>query len=401
MSLDTLHPADRKAVEAAFAVEPAWTGLATAKEAVGLDDSLLLHAGPPFASPDDITTPILNSACVAAVLEGLAADFDRAEAMIRAGEIRLAPAQDHGVVTPLAAVVGASMPLHVVEDAAGSGARAYSPINGGSRPAARLGLRSQAVVDHLRWLNGPFADILRAAMSGPVPLIPLAAAGVGQGDDCHGRTPAATAALTALLAERLPDELGSGTDARAFMDESPSIFLNLWMAATKCIMAGAEGAEGSSFVTAAAGNGADSGIQVAGLPGRWFTVPATPPIGRFDVELPADRALGAIGDSAVVESLGLGAMAIRFSEAQMAGLGAFLPEDALERPAKLLAAVHPGFGDLGLRLGLTARAAVAAGCGIVISLGILDRLGETGRLGGGIYDVPAALYGQAVAALDA
>ena len=44
--------------------------------------------------------PILNSAAVAALFEGLAADLDSAAAMIRGGEIDLVPAQDFGVVTP-------------------------------------------------------------------------------------------------------------------------------------------------------------------------------------------------------------------------------------------------------------------------------------------------------------
>jgi hypothetical protein len=70
----------------------------------------------------------------------------------------------------------------------------------------------------------------------------------------------------------------------------------------------AEGVEGSSFITAAGGNGREVGIQVAGLPGHWFTVPAKPPVGTFDVDLPTDRAMGAIGDSAVVDAFGLGAM---------------------------------------------------------------------------------------------
>ena len=64
----------------------------------------------------------------------------------------------------------------------------------------------------------------------------------------------------------------------------------------------AEGIDGSSFVTAAGGNGHEIGIQVSGLPGQWFTVAASTPKGKFDVDLPEDRSLGAIGDSAVVEA---------------------------------------------------------------------------------------------------
>jgi hypothetical protein len=341
----------------------------------------------------------MNSACVAAVFEGLADDLDTAEAAIRAGEIRLAPAQDHAVVTPLAAVVSASMPLHTVYDAHRGQVTVFAPINGGSAPAPRLGLRSMEVVAHLRWLNSAVAEALQAGIGEGVALLPLAAAGLAAGDDCHGRTPAATAALIAELEARTPGGLRDAR-VRAFLAASPSMFLNLWMAATKCLMRRADGVAGSSFVTAAGGNGARLGIQVAGLPGRWFTAPATPPRGRPEDGIDPARALPAIGDSAVVDALGLGAMAIHLSPGQTAALGPLLPADAAERRVALTLGGHPGFRAFDLRLGLSARRVAETGRGPVVGLGILDRTGAGGRLGGGILEMPAAPFAAAVAALD-
>ena len=146
MAAMTLHPADQLAYDRAVVAQPVWNRFETAREAFGLQENVLLHAGPPFASVETVCRPILNSACVAAVYEGLAADFDQAEAMIKAGDILLKPAQDHSVVTPLAAVVSASMPLHAVYDAQRGKVQTYAPINGGNRPAMRLGLRSEAVL---------------------------------------------------------------------------------------------------------------------------------------------------------------------------------------------------------------------------------------------------------------
>ena len=394
MTLETAHPADRRAHEQAIAARPIWTGFETGA-ALGLKQTGLLHAGPPFRAPEVVPRPVLNSACVAAVFEGLAKDFDQAEAMILSKEISLAPAQDLGVVTPLAAVVSASMPLHQVE---GGGTRTYAPINGGSRPSLRLGQRSQAVLKHIRWLNGPFCELLHKSLSDGIALIPLAAAGLRAGDDCHGRTVVATEALVSALQENTPihDE-----DALAFMASSPSLFLNLWMAASKCIMTAAAGIDQSSFVTAAAGNGVETGIQVSGLPGRWFTAEAAPPCAELEGDVPQARALGAIGDSAVVEGLGLGAMAFKHSPEQMKALGRFLPDDFEARWARLPLGPHPAFGGLEIYLGLTARAVAALGAGPVIGLGILDRAGEKGRLGGGIYDMPVAPFAAALAALEA
>ena len=400
MSGIDLHPADRASFEKMRAAEPVWDGLDTAGNALGLDRQVLLHAGPPFASVDHISQPILNSACVAAVYEGIAADFDRAETMIRAGDIRLEPAQDHAVVTPLAAVVSAGMPLHRVVDRGNPANAVYAPLNGGMRAPMRLGLRSEAVLEHIRWLNTEFADLLAAGLAEPMAVMLIAAQALREGDDCHGRTPAGTRLMMSAL-ERALGDYPIDDNLRDFMDNSPPLFLNLWMAASKCLMLAAAGVEASSFVIAAAGNGVDSGIQVAGLPGQWFQAPATPPRGRLDGGLPAERALPAIGDSAVVETLGLGAMALHLSPEQEKNFADFLPDDYRERAGQLMCGEHPDFDGLECPLGLSARAAVALGRGPIIGLGILDIAGEKGRLGGGIYDMPGDVFDAAVAALKA
>ena len=385
-----LHPRDRLASDKALVAQPVWNRFNTAAEALKLPQNVLLHAGPSFNDPKQITRPILNSACVAAVFEGIAKDFDQAEAMISMGEIILKPAQDHDVVTPLAAVVSASMPLHTVYDAWRGAQQVFSPINGGARPALRLGLRTEAVLDHIRWLNSRFLDVLENGLAEGFALLPLAVTGLIGGDDCHGRTPVAGAALVAELIDRTP---GGITDPEVldFMHNSPSLFLNLWMAATKCMMKLAEGVKGSSFITAAGGNGREVGIQVAGLPGHWFTVPAKPPVGTFDFDLPTDRAMGAIGDSAVVDAFGLGAMSGGLSEP--------------DNPAAILSSAlsvseHPYFQHLNIKLGSTARAVVDHGRGPVISLGILDKDGVLGRLGGGLYEMPVSLCAEALEALE-
>ena len=103
MTTNTLHSADAHAIENVLAVEPELRQLKTTKEVAGLEKTSLLHAGPAFRTPADITKPILNSAVVASVYEGLAADFDEAETRISAGEITLHPAREtpgpHGVAT--------------------------------------------------------------------------------------------------------------------------------------------------------------------------------------------------------------------------------------------------------------------------------------------------------------
>ncbi len=375
---------DRLAFDRAMVTQPVWNGFDLARDVTGIADNVLLHAGPPFPDPGTVTRPILNSACVAAVYEGLAPSLDEAERMISSEEIRLKPAQDVNVVAPLAAVVSASMPLHSVYDAWRGQHRAFAPINGGNRPALRLGLKSKAVLDHVRWLNTRCLDVLQGGLAEGIALVPLAVEGLKGGDDCHGRTPVAGAALVHELIDRSPNGIGDD-EVLGFLRGSPSIFLNLWMAATKLMMSRAEDVPSSGFVTAAGGNGREVGIQVSAFPGRWYTVPATPPEGAFDVDLPPSRALGAIGDSAVVDAFGLGAMAGMRNE----------PPTSSGSDHGVSVGEHPCFRATGLKLGISAIAVAESGRAPQVSLGILDREGEMGRLGGGLYQVPVMPFRQA------
>ncbi len=391
------HVADRLALDRAMVTQPVWNRFDTARDAVGLPENVLLHAGPAFSDPSAITKPVLNSAMVAAVYERVARDFEQARAMILAREITLKPAQDHGVVVPLACVVSASMPLHSVYDAWGGRVRCFAPINGGPRPSERLGLCDGAVLDHIRWLNTVVRDALEDGIGEGIGLVALAADGLRAGDDCHGHTPAAGAALVRELHARRRKPISE--DVAEFLASAPSLFLNLWMAATKMMMRAAEGTVGSGLITAAGGNGLEMGIQIAGHPGTWFSASAEPPEGNLG-DHPVERALGAIGDSAIVDCFGLGAMAFRHVPAQKASMADVLPDDFAELSDALCVGSHPSFRNLNQRFGCSVRKAEKMGAGPIISLGIIDKNGALGRLGGGIYRVPSGLCTQACAALN-
>ena len=384
-------------MERVLAVAPVWNGLARAGDVV-TPERVLLHAGPPVAGPAGLARPILNSAALAAVYEGWCNTPDEAERMIRDGAVALAAAQDHGVVVPLASIVSPTMMLQRVADRADPERIAWSPFNGGMGPAMRLGLRDAGVIERWRWLNGAFADALTPALAEGVDLIAIARHGLGAGDDCHGRTPAATARIAEELRPRLAGS-PAGADVLGFLTEAPGFFLNLWMAATKCILSAAVGTDGSALVTAMAGNGVECGIQIAGLPGRWFTAAADPPEG--DIAPPytqADR-LGAIGDSAIVDAFGLGAMAMQLAPEQQKAMAGHLPDDALRLPEALLLSRHPGFGALGLLVGQSAARVAALDTAGLVSLGILDKAGLGGRIGGGLYRPPVSLFRAAKDAL--
>ena len=99
--------------------------------------------------------------------------------------------------------------------------------------------------------------------------------------------------------------------------------------------------------------------------------------------------------------MGFGAMAMPFAPEQKQLLGSFMPPNTESIGADLLSVIDTRFNDLQLPIGLTARACVDTGISPVVSLGILDAKGEAGRVGGGIFTQPLALYQNAVEWLDA
>ena len=398
-----LAETDRRAAEALVAVEPAWTGMRAAADALGLGPHTLLHCGPPAAPAHALVQPVLNSAAVACVFEGWAEDLDEALALVRSGSIRFEPAQDRRVATPMAAVVSPSMQLIEMSDPGGKARRCYAPINGGGHggsPVPRYGRRAPECVEFLRFLNGAVAALLHDACTEPLPWLPIIDEALIGGDDTHLRHVAAHA----LLADTLRGRLGTkhaGTGAEAFVRGSPFFHLNFWMAAVRCVLDGASGVVASSLVTAFGGNGETFGLQVSGLPGRWFTIGATPPIGRLREGFTAADTTGAFGDSAVIEAFGLGALAHRYAP-QMRELHAGHGHaDLLSLPAKLLAVGHPRLPRSRARVGLVARNVLAHGATPVVELGIVDRRGEAGGLGAGLYRPPIDPFAAACAALDA
>jgi len=358
------------------------------------------HAGPPIAARD-MCAPMRAALGVALVIEGVSADAEQALAMADAGDVDLLPNHDAGGVGPMSGIVTGSMPVLLARDAP-SGTEAWCPLNEGSGKVLRYGADGPEVVERLRWMRDALAPALAAALAktGPVDLLDIQREALLHGDECHHRTHAGTRLLREVLVPHLPPEVV------AFMDGNHQFFLNVAMASAKVATAAAAGVEGSTLVTVVARNGVEVGVKLSGTGDRWFTGPAAAPdparlrSGYDRADMQRD-----LGDSAIVEVYGLGALAVAASprSAPSVGLDFADAPAIMSRLRRIAAAEHPDLGWDGTRaiLGVDARAVVREGVVPPIHTGIAHRRPGIGQIGGGVTLPPLSAFVAAVEALDA
>jgi hypothetical protein len=375
-----------------------------------LGDRTLLHPGPPIVWAD-VCDPLRRSMRAAVVAEGWAPDVDEAHTLLADGGVTLAAANEHATVVPMATALGPSMPVWVVENAAG-GTRAFAPIGQGGGDVAWMGRESPAAIARLVFLRetaGPRLARIVAGI-GPVDVLALAAQGVQMGDDVHMRTQAST---NLLIRSMLPAIPALGDDAATtafceFLSANHLFFLSLAMAAAKSLTLAAEQVQGSTIVTTMARNGTTYGVRLAGSD-RWYLAPA-PPVedALFHPGYgPADGGLD-IGDSAVLELVGLGGPATAGSPAVAAFLGGSMADAArvTEAMGRICAAESsrfklPTMDFRGTPLGVDVRRVVETGVTPKVNTGILHAHAGLGQVGAGVATAPPAVFRAALLALQA
>ena len=371
-----------------FAVQPKLLRVVTAGDAFDLAPYTLLHAGPPLRDPTAPPPVLMSSAVMTCLHEGWASDASAAEAMVHSGRVRLVPAQPFACVTPLAHVISVRTPLFEVGDATGPSVR--TPVSTVGGPDTRMGHRDPALLARLADRDHRIAPAWQRALSahGPLPLLPIAALGLAQGDDLHSRTFAANGAFVSWLR-------GCGTEAGivAAIESMPLFFLTPWMAACALMLRAAEGSDEPTLLTRAGGNGERFGIALAGSPSDWVCVDATPPLGPQPPGTVGLPVCGAIGDSAVIDIFGCGGQALASAEEPLQHFSGYLPADHSVVVDKLLGPRHP---QLLRPVLMDARRVVDAQCSPCITLAKIAEDGVGGFVGRGLYRPPLDLFDRAL-----
>src|SRR3954466_617894 len=401
--------ANEEALRRMLAADPVLLGVRRAGELIAeLDaDRLILHAGPPLAW-DRMCGALRGAVCGAIVFEGWAADLATAEKLVRAGGVRFAPNHHFGAVGPMTGITTRSQPLLIVQNRA-FGNQALCTINEGLGKVMRFGGNDAEVLGRLAWLRdelGPLLD--RALRANPVPLSPLIARGLTMGDEMHQRNIACSSLLLRALASHIAAAASSQAAARAlaFIGGNDQFFLNVGMAMGKCITDPANGIANSSIVTVMCRNGTDFGVRVSGLGERWFTAPVEMPQGLYFPGYSAADANPDIGDSAIVEAIGLGAFAMAAAPAVAGFVGAGGFEDAVgyTRSMAEISVTRnakwqiPALEFAGTPTGIDIRRVVESGITPAINTGIAHKRAGVGQVGAGIARAPLACFEHALQA---
>jgi hypothetical protein len=391
MLADRINAANAEALRRIGAASPVLTEVRRAGDVIPiLTEKALLHAGPPVA-PDALCGPMRGAVLGAARYEGWARTSDEAAALLDRGAIALECTHDWHAVGPMAGVVSASMPVLEVRDRA-NGIVAYCPVNEGVGAVLRFGAYGESVLERLRWLERVFAPALDAALQrmDGLPLIPLMARALTMGDEMHQRNVAATSlfcrTVAPALAEAAPEHLPA---ILRFLGDNDQFFLNPAMAACKATMDAVREIPYSTLVSTMSRNGVEFGLRVAGLGDQWFVAPAPQPDGLYFPGYTAADANPDMGDSAIIETSGLGGMAMAAAPAVAGFLGLPSVEEA--------ASITRTMKDITLQAtGIDLRRIVRLETAPVINTGIAHRRAGVGQIGAGTVRAPLAAFQAAL-----
>jgi len=277
----------------------------------------------------------------------------------------------------------------------------------------RFGGNDAEVLARLAWLRDAFGPLLKKALaaSGGIALNPLIARGLTMGDEMHQRNVACSSLLLRILSPHLSRAAGDSSSlvkAFEFMAGNDQFFLNVAMAMGKCMLDPAQGIAGSTLVTAMSRNGTEFGIRVAALGSRWFSAPVEMPQGLYFAGFSAADANPDMGDSAILEAVGLGAFAMAAAPAVAGFVGAGGFQDAIgySRAMSEISAARnpkwpiPALEFAGTPTGIDIRRVVETGIAPAINTGIAHRRAGVGQVGAGVARAPLACFENALLAIS-
>jgi hypothetical protein len=403
--------ANREALRRILEAQPVLVDVQPAGRVIdGLGRNMILHAGPPITW-DRMCGPMRGAVCGIAVFEGWAANLEEAARAAAAGRFAFHPNHHFGAVGPMTGMTTVSQPVMIVENK-GFGNRAYCTINEGLGKVMRFGGNDEEVLARLRWIAGVLGPALSSALAdnGGIALKGIIARGLAMGDEMHQRNVACSALFLRDIAPALARtcrDASTLAGVLGFIGRNDQFFLNVAMAMGKAMTDPASDIEGSSIVTAMCRNGTDFGVRVSGTGDRWYTAPVEMPVGLFFPGYSQSDANPDMGDSAIVETIGLGGFAMATAPAVAGFVGAGSASEAANYTKAMYEITEgrnpewtmPNLDFAGVPTGIDIRKVLQTGKTPVINTGIAHKEPGVGQVGAGIVRAPLACFEQALSGL--
>ena len=406
--MEKIEQANQEALRRMLTADPVLVDVQPAGEVLsGLGERMILHAGPPIEW-ERMCGPMRGAIAGIAVFEGWAKGLEEAEGLAAEGAFSFHPNHDFAAVGPMTGMTTLSQPVMVVENRA-SGNRSYCTINEGLGKVMRFGGNDEEVLNRLRWLRDVLGPAMGAALrqSDGIALKALTARGLTMGDEMHQRNVACSGLLLRALSPelaRVATDTAALAESLAFIGGNDQFYLNVAMAMGKAIMDPVRDIDGSTVITAMSRNGTDFGIRVSGTGDTWFTAPVEMPEGLYFPGFGADDANPDMGDSTIVETVGLGGFAMAAAPAVAGFVGAGNASEAAlftrnmgeitigENPEWTI----PSLDYQGVPTGIDVRLVVESGIAPTINTGIAHKEPGRGQVGAGVVKAPLACFDAAL-----
>lgn len=409
--MEIIERANNEVIEKIKEARPYLINVVLAKDVIKeFENPTLLHAGPPITW-ENMADPIKGSCIGALIFEGLANNEEEAVFLMETGKINLMSCHSVGAVGPMGGITSANMAVLVVENKI-TGKKSYCNLNEGIGKVLRFGAYSNEVIERLKWIRDTLRPILNEALikiSGGLDLNSIVAKAITMGDEFHQRN---IAASNLFLKEMLPFILETNDkfsleeikEVTKFLGDTDQFFLNIMMAFCKSVMDYAATITEGTIVTALSRNGYEFGIKVSGLGDKWYTAPVNTPEGLFFTGYTQEDACADMGDSAITETFGVGAMAMIASPGVTRFVGAGGFEDALqisEMMQEICVSNNsnysiPTWDFKGTCLGIDVRKVVETGITPIINTGIAHKKAGIGQVGAGTVRVPIECFEKAL-----
>ena len=388
--------------------DPYWVGMKPAIECVpDMHEGLILHAGPDIPW-DQMCQAQRDGGVNGALYEGYAKTREEAAKLLETGQIEFKSANDYHIVAPGSGIATPSLIVNIVEDR-NSGARGYcAPFEGPNRGGlGGWGVFNEDVGEFLSLIQNIIAPTFTTLLekSNGLALRRIFVRGVEMGDELHSRQDACgLIAVNEMMRQLFESDLPY--EARKacvdLMYGTVRYFHPLGMASAMAVLESVRNVPYSTAVTSMEGNGVTYGIKVAGTGNRWYTAPAPTFVGGALVasNIDSNEILPWIGDSCMLEAIGLGGFAAGASPSVMRAQMRTWQDgiDQSHEMEQIALGMHPyyllpGLNYQGSPVGVDVRKVLQTGVVPVIHGGIISH--SLRRLGSGVTEVPLRCFEKA------